>query len=152
MPTIAQAFAKAKEQWATAGRYLASGEVLEGLAHGRYGLKTDTGNLANRVSSKLLPAKNGFVIGTSVNYGRGWELGFTRSAFEIRPKRAKALRFEYQGSIVFAKRARIPAKSFPARPWLEPAIKAKMPELTKTANQVFQMALDQSFPDRKIYI
>jgi hypothetical protein len=152
MPTIADAFQQAKAKWATEGRLLVEGEAREGLASGKYGLKNDTGNLMNRTLSVLLASRDGFKTGTNVEYGRAWELGFTRPSVTIFPKRAKALRFQIGGKTVFAKRATLPPKTFPARPWLKPAIDAMMPELQQMAERVYIGAVIQSLPDRTINI
>lgn len=152
MPTIAETFLQARAQWATEGRLLVEGEVREGLAEGRYGLKNRTGYLMNKTLSALLPERDGFKTGTNVDYGRAWELGFTRGAVLIFPKRAKALKFQAGGKTVFAKRVRLPEKTFAARPWLMPAIEKMTPELQGMADKVFQNALVKSFPDRTIQI
>jgi hypothetical protein len=152
MSTIAESFQQARAQWATEGRLLVEGEVREGLANGSYGLKTDTGNLANRTLSELLPERDGFKTGTNVDYGRAWELGFRRSELVIFPNRAKALRFTVGGKTVFAKRVRLPGKTFAARPWIKPAIDKSMPELQSMADSKFQSVLVKSFPDRTIEI
>jgi hypothetical protein len=152
MPTIAESFTLAKAQWATEGRLLVEGEVREGLAEGRYGLKNRTGNLMNRTLSALLPERDGFKTGTNIDYGRGWELGFKRPEVLIFPKRAKALRFTVGGKAVFAKRVRLPEKTFRARPWIQPAIAKMMPELQSMADSAFQHALVKSFPDRTIEV
>ena len=152
MSTIAEAFQQAKAQWATEGRLLVEWEVRDGLAEHNYGLKTRTGNLANRLLSELLPERDGFKTGTNIDYGQGWEIGFNRPEVTIRPKRAKVLAFPYKGRMVFAKKVTLPPKTFAARPWIRPAIEKMMPELQGMAEKVFQNALVKSFPDRTIQI
>jgi len=68
-------------------------------------------------------------VGTNVWYGAAWELGFTVPPHEIRPRRRKALRFEVDGRVVFAKRVFIPGRTEKPRKWLEPAIRDQMPAI-----------------------
>jgi hypothetical protein len=152
MSTIGEAFQQARAKWAFEGMHVMEGEVREGLAGGKYGLKTKTGRLVNSTESELLPERDGFKTGTNVDYGRGWELGFTKPAQDIFPKRAKVLAFPVGGKMVFAKHCHIPSKTFGPRPWIQPAIDKCMPELQTMADTAFQDMLDKNFPDRKIQI
>lgn len=62
-------------------------------------------------------------VGTNVSYGVMWSKGI--AAHDIVPVKAKALRFEIGGEILFRKRVSIPAQA--ARPFLEPALESMRP-------------------------
>ncbi len=69
------------------------------------------------------------IFGTRVPYAAIHEFGGTLPAMTITPKRAKALRFEIDGRVVFAKKAEIPARTMPPRPFLKPAAKDALPRI-----------------------
>lgn len=173
MPTIAGLFKEARERWAFESARFTEGEVRQGLHEGRYGLRTRTGNLANRTDAETLSDSSGFRIGTSVRYGRAWELGFDRKAYTVTARGAgaggadalmipiggqflKSTRvtkawsrgsgvFRQKGSrnmVIFRRRVHIPAATFSARPWLEPAIQAALPQLEKNALVIYAEALN----------
>jgi hypothetical protein len=152
MATISELWVKARAQWAATGMEIVRTEAIDGLAEAKYGLRTQTGRLANSVLANLLPEKDGFKVGINVTYGRAWELGFTSPAITIVPKRAKVLAFPVDGKLVFAKRVKKPAKTFAPRPWLMPALNKCLPELQRTGETVFQEAINKGFPDRTIKI
>jgi hypothetical protein len=152
MATISELWVKARAQWAATGMEIVRTEAIDGLAEAKYGLRTQTGRLANSVLANLLPEKDGFKVGINVTYGRAWELGFTSPAITIVPKRAKVLAFPVDGKLVFAKRVKKPAKTFAPRPWLLPSIKACESEMQKIAEETFQEAIDKAFPNKKIEI
>jgi phage gpG-like protein len=89
------------------------------------------------------PITSTAVVGTNVSYGRTWEYDGL-PARDIVPVRAKALRFEIDGAVLFRKRAHIPAQ--PARPFLMPALLGFKPSaieqmrqsLRRTAERVFK--------------
>jgi len=70
-------------------------------------------------------------VGTKVPYGVAWERGI--SAHDIVPIRAKALRFEIGGEVVFSKRAHIPAQA--ARPFLQPTLYELRPVILRELGQ-----------------
>lgn len=63
-------------------------------------------------------------VGTNVSYGRTWEYDGI-PAHDVVPIRAKALRFEIGGQVLFRKRVHIPAQG--PRPFLAPALQAMAP-------------------------
>ena len=93
---------------------------------------------------------NGFIIGTNVIYGIGWELGM--KAHDIVPKpgriglhgRPAALRFSIGGAILYRRRVSMPAQA--ARPFLRPAIENNIPVLMNLLNIEIQKSLKKAFP------
>lgn len=82
-------------------------------------LKRQSGNLANSLQYRMM-SNHAVRIGPGMVYGAAHEFGIPLSAgLYIYPKRAKALRFESGGGVVFAKRVRQHVKK---RPYLAPAI------------------------------
>lgn len=69
------------------------------------------------------------VIGSNLEYARGWEFGFTIPAHVIRPKKAKALRFLVAGVPVFAKSVSQSERRVAARPYARPALDEERPEI-----------------------
>ncbi len=67
--------------------------------------------------------KSVYYVGTNVNYMVAWERGIR--AHDIVPVKAKALRFEYQGQIMFRKKVHIQAQA--PRQFLEPALMSMRP-------------------------
>jgi hypothetical protein len=151
MATIRELFNKARLVWSTESMHHMVGVVREDFLSGQV-LKVRTGNLRSRIDSAVLNTQDGFQIGTHVDYGVAWETGFTRPAMTIVPRRAKALRFEVGGQVLFRKRVNLPSKSFAARPFLKPALDRELPYLQRTADEAFQVVLDNSFPNRVIVI
>lgn len=99
------------------------------------------------------------VIGVGAKYGAAWELGFSRKAYTIVPKDAKALaipvgsllkgvRFGKRDQaatgltkigrklVIFRKKVHIPAATFAARPFIQPAIDEAQPYI-KEQHQLF---------------
>lgn len=151
MATIRELFNQARLKWSTESMHHMVGVVREDFLSGQ-ALKVRTGNLRSRVDAAVLPTQDGFTLGTHVDYGVAWEVGFTRPSMTIVPKRAKALRFEVGGRVLFRKRVNLPSKSFAARPFLRPALTRELPYLQKTADEAFQAGLNGAFPDRIIII
>lgn len=90
-------------------------------------LKVRTGRLRSSISQgapdsrsrfESAPTKAIYYVGTNVSYGVAWERGIR--AHDIVPVKAKALRFEIGGQILFRKRVHIPAQA--PRQFLEPAL------------------------------
>lgn len=82
-------------------------------------LKRRSGNLANSLQYRLI-SNHAVRIGPGMVYGAAHEFGIPLSAGNyIYPRRAKALRFQYNGETVFARRVR---QHVPKRPWLAPSI------------------------------
>lgn len=94
-------------------------------------LNVRTGRLRASISqtTQMQPgdSRSGFVstpstavatVGTNVVYGAAWEFG--SRAHDIVPIRAKALRFEVGGQVLFRRRVHIPAQA--PRPFLRPAL------------------------------
>lgn len=56
-------------------------------------------------------------------YGGAWESGFSRRAYRVVPRVAKALVWWAGGSWAYSKGHDIPAQTFAAKPWLRPSIR-----------------------------
>lgn len=97
-------------------------------------LKVRTGRLRRSIHYQMATSTNKVeaTVGTNVEYGRTHELGLTIPAHIIEAKRAKALRFQVGGKIVFAKRVNIPAKKMPRRSFLEASLQQMAPEIRAT--------------------
>ena len=74
----------------------------------------DTGRSRAAWTAKFNPATLKGVVGNNVRYIRIVAEGGSIRAHTIRPRRAKALRFQVRGETVFAKSARIPARKVPS--------------------------------------
>ena len=74
----------------------------------------DTGRSRAAWTAKFTPATLKGVVGNNVRYIRIVAEGGAIRAHTIRPRRAKALRFQVRGKTVFAKSARIPARKVPS--------------------------------------
>jgi len=100
-------------------------------------LKVRTGRLRRSIHYELDKQSNRVTatVGTNVEYAKTHELGLTIPAHIIQPKRAKALRFEMGGRIVFAKRVNMPAKKMPQRSFLEASLRQMAPEIQATLLQ-----------------
>jgi hypothetical protein len=140
-------FKKAKYTWATKGRLYVVNLIRDNFLSGQV-LGRRTGTLVRSIQSEaaVLPEGDGFSYGTNVVYGIAWEFGFNRKAYVIEAKNAKALAFEIGGRTVFAKRVNIPAQTFAARPFLQPAGQQAEPYLTELGEQVMSEAITESFP------
>jgi len=90
------------------------------------GLNVRTGTLrrsfgeAPRVSRQGSTVRGSF--GSILDYAILWEFGGIRPAQEIRPVRRKALRFEIEGQVIFARVVRQPAREQEARPYVRPTM------------------------------
>lgn len=91
-------------------------------------LKVQTGRLRSSIARGQPDTRSRFestanlsvaIVGTNVSYGKTWELTGI-PAHTIVPIRAKALRFEVHGQVLFRMRANIPAQG--PRPYLMPAL------------------------------
>jgi phage gpG-like protein len=65
------------------------------------------------------------IVGTNVIYGAAWEFG--SRAHDIVPLRAKALRFEIGGQVLFRRRVTKPAQA--PRPFLRPSLQEMKPHI-----------------------
>jgi hypothetical protein len=92
MPTIQEAFDRAKKVWAVENMHFIVGEVREGLTKNEFGIKTDLGNLEARVDAEVLATNDGFRYGTHVDYGVYWELGIHKSEKILRAGPGKFFR------------------------------------------------------------
>lgn len=123
-------------------------------------LKRDTGRLASSITTSVSETAGGGIlrVGTRVNYGIAWELGF--ASYIIRPKqlmskksptRFAALRFVPKGSTepIFRRSVRIPAGH---RPWLRPAAEQALPQVTRIIQGEVNRALQQFGGTRTIDI
>jgi hypothetical protein len=119
-----------------------TGQVLK-VRTGRGRASISRGQPDTRSHFEETPITSTAVVGTNVDYMRGWELDGFR-AHTVVPIRAKALRFEIDGQVFFRKRANIPAQG--PRPYLKPAllafksyaIEAMRASLQRTAERVFR--------------
>lgn len=80
-----------------------------------------TGLLRSKIYVRMIGAFSA-VLGDPVEYASAVENGATIQRPEIRPKRAKALRFVVGGKVVFAKRVKARTIRVPAYPFLWPAL------------------------------
>lgn len=76
----------------------------------------DTGRLQNSISGRI--EATSVVVGTNVVYARVHQEGATIRMPELRPRRAKALRFVVGSQVVFAQRVKAHSVRIPARPYL----------------------------------
>lgn len=76
-------------------------------------------------------------VGTNVSYGVAWEKGLP--ARDVVPIRAKALRFEIGGEVIFRKRAHIPAQA--PRKFLEPALVEMKPTIMHELGQALKRGM-----------
>jgi len=145
---IKKNFDDAKLEWATRGRLHVVNVVRDDFLSGQ-SLGRRTGTLVRSVQSEstVLSTGDGFVIGTNLDYGVAWELGFHRKEYIITAKNAKALAFEINGQTVFAKSVKIPAKDFAARPFLRPGLDASLDYLQELGDDLMGTAILKSFPD-----
>ncbi len=92
-------------------------------------LKVRTGRLRSSISDRTVSRQeitgtsSIYYVGTNVSYGVAWERGI--KAHDVVPVKAKALRFEIGGQVLFRKRVHIPAQA--PRQFLEPALQALRP-------------------------
>lgn len=96
-------------------------------------LKVQTGRLRSSIAQGDPDSRSRFestpttaiaYVGTNVKYGRTWELDGI-PAHDVVPVRAKALRFEIDGVVLFRKRVHIPGQG--PRPYLAPALQEMKP-------------------------
>ena len=169
----------AVSMWAAESYIRVVGDVKENL-RGKV-LRIDTGRLINSIDLVSKVAQDGFVVGTNVHYGIAWEKGFTRKAFIVSPKRKKALKIPVGGAqrsligksaftdlarvggthstakgwtemFLLRKWAKIPAKTFPARPFLRPAITGNLAWMNTNLQDKVGQALKAAFPDKVIEV
>lgn len=148
---IAPAIAIAMKNWAAKGRLYVVNIIRDNYLSGQV-LKRRTGTLVRSVGSEASNDDTSFTVGTSVTYGVGWELGFTRPAYTVTAKNAKALKIPTAGGFIFRKSANIPSKNFLSRPFIRPGLEFSYPYLTDTGEKEFAKAISDSFPDRVIRI
>jgi hypothetical protein len=145
---LRESFRKKKLEWATKGRLYVVNLIRDQFLSGQVlNRRTGTGVRSIQSESKVIDSGDGFTVGTNVNYMVAWEFGFTRKQYVIEAKNAKALAFEIGGKTVFAKRVTIPAKTFGARPYIQPALAQSEPYLTALGEKVFAEAVRESIPD-----
>lgn len=117
-----------------------SGQVLK-VRTGRLRSSIGHGNEGSVSHQETTATTSIYYVGTNVGYGVAWERGI--AARDIVPVRAKALRFEIGGEVLFRKHVHIPAQ--PARPFLEPALMSMrsliMTQLQAALNRGMQKAL-----------
>lgn len=102
--------------------HVRTGRLRASIAHGN----------AGSVSRQETTADTSiYYVGTNVSYGVAWERGIR--ARDIVPVRAKALRFELNGEIVFRKRVHVPAQA--PRQFLEPALDSMRDLITDQLGQ-----------------
>lgn len=83
-------------------------------------LKRQSGALANSMQFRLL-GEDAIMVGPGMVYGAAHEFGIPLSAGNyIYPSRGKALRFQYKGATIFAKRVR---QHVVKRPYVAPGIR-----------------------------
>jgi phage gpG-like protein len=141
----------AMKTWVAKSRLYVVNTIRDKFLAGQV-LKRRTGTLVRSIADEASETNDSFTVGTSVVYGVGWELGFTRPAFTVVPIRAKALRFAVGGEFIFRRRANIPAKTFAARPFIQPGLDQSVPYMTDTAENEFSKAIGNSFQDRVIRV
>lgn len=149
--SIENYFNNARQRWATQGMEYVKTKVRTDFLSGQV-LKVQTGNLRSRIDTGRLPWTKGFYIGTNVDYGVAWELGFHRPAITIRPRTAKTLRFVIGGKTIFAKQVTLKPKTFPARPFIKPALDASQGFLQDLAGAEILRAANLAQPDRTIHL
>jgi len=77
----------------------------------------DTGQLASSISSRY--DRNSAQVGTNKAYAAVHQFGGGIPALTITPKNAKALKIPTAQGFIFRKKARLPARNIPARPFLK---------------------------------
>ena len=151
---FAALFQAAQREWSTLGRYRLVSWIRDKKLAGQV-LRRRSGTLARSIESEseILEDGSGFSIGTNVIYGIGWENGFHRPAFRVIARNAKALRIALpDGRVIFRKSARIPAKTFGARPFIRPSIDENREYLLRLAERVTVDAVQKAQPNRTIVI
>jgi len=151
MSALSDAIKVAMRNWANKGRLHVVAVIQNNYLSGQV-LGRRTGRLVRSIASEASADEDSFTVGTNVNYGVGWELGFTRPAYTVRPVFAKALKIPVGGGFIFRKSAHIPAKTFGARPFIQPGLEASYPYLVDTGEKEFSSALEQNFPDKTIVV
>ena len=123
---------KALKEWRDKGLQVV-GDKAEQNVSGKV-LNVRTGALLKDVEEhQQIEGPAAFSIGTSLVYGKAWEKGFSRKAYTVRPKNAKALKIPINGAqdFIFRLHANIPAQIFGAKPFLKPAVTDSKKELVK---------------------
>jgi len=128
-------------------------------------LKRDSGALIGNVGA-VSGIRGGVIeIAVDLPYGKGWEQGFTRKSFYLRPVKAKAL--AWGGSVpapprgfkklaknqkFFSKGHTIPAKQFKARPFLSTAIDSTSEEVGLQLQDELNRRFARDIPDWKLNV
>lgn len=148
MARFAEEFRGAVEEWAGLAKDIISHNVLEVYLNGK-ALERQTGESFRSVQIDLTGERNGVFVRTDNGILIMWEETGTRGKANrdrIYPKRAKALRFEIDGRVIFAKWVRAQGP----RPWLGPALEDAEPILREMARRVPLVAFERAFPGMKI--
>jgi hypothetical protein len=92
-------------------------------------LKVRTGKLHRSINQRVTAAGDSFLgrVGTNVEYGRAWELGFDVPARDIYPKNAQAL--FWPGARHPVAHVHQPARHQAGKPFLRPALDEMRPEI-----------------------
>lgn len=118
-------------------------------------LRKRTGRTLRNVEqqSKVIRRPRGFRLATTSPSLIAWMTGAHRRGYIVRPKKAKALRFEVGGKTIFAKRAVIPPWQFhPKRPVFEDAVQRRQPRFTKQLEKRVVGATNEIFEGRRITV
>lgn len=116
-------------------------------------LNRQTGHGARSIRARSgLQSRGAFIrVFNPVFYMAAWERGFHRPAYTVVPTRAKALKIPIRGiggGFIFRKSARIPAKTFAARPWLSKAADDMLPKVRAVIADEMVKAYLECLPGR----
>lgn len=151
MSIAADIFRGATRAWASKSRLYVVNVIRDHYLAGQV-LKRRTGTGVRSITSESSSNDDSFTVGTNVVYMVGWEMGFTRPAYVVYPKTAQALKIPVEGGFIFRKWARIPSKTFAARPFIQPGLKESEPYIIETAQNEFSRISSTLFPDRVIRV
>lgn len=131
MPFLQTNLDKALKAWRDKGLALVGDRAEENVS-GKV-LKIRSGDLLKDVQEQQqVEGPAAFSIGTSLVYGKAWEQGFSRKAYTVRPRRARALKIPIGADeFIFRLRAEIPAQTFGSKAFLRPAIDSSKEHLKK---------------------
>ena len=123
-------FDKVVKEWRDKGLHIV-GDKAEQNVSGKV-LNIRSGELLKDVQAhQEIEGPTSFSIGTSLVYGKAWEKGFSRRAYTVRPRRARALQIPIgPGEFIYRLRAEIPSQRFDAKPFLKPAVNDSKKELS----------------------